>query len=148
MPYYFLNHITHFHFFASYYWYWFYLQNKTHIDYIFILKKSSTWAPHLKKLSKRSINGSYFVRHIISINNLQTVSQTNLLFMRYCILKGWEKPHQSDARGERGEHSWALVTPVGFAYCSTFVCFCQLVSNYRLIRFKRFVSWFSTKMCN
>jgi hypothetical protein len=50
--YYFLNHKTHFHFFTSYYLYWFYLQNKTYIDYIFILKKiSGMWAPHLKILS-------------------------------------------------------------------------------------------------
>jgi hypothetical protein len=35
-----------------------------------------------------------------------------------------------------------------FGYCSTFICIYRLVSNYELIRLKRFVSWFSTKLCN
>jgi hypothetical protein len=33
-------------------------------------------------------------------------------------------------------------------YCSTFVCIWQLVSNYGLIRLKRFISWFTTKLYN
>jgi hypothetical protein len=35
-----------------------------------------------------------------------------------------------------------------FSYCSTFVYICQLVSNHELIRLKRSVLWFSTKLCN
>jgi hypothetical protein len=35
-----------------------------------------------------------------------------------------------------------------FWYCSTFVCIWQLVSNHELINLKRFVSWFTTKLCN
>jgi hypothetical protein len=35
-----------------------------------------------------------------------------------------------------------------FWYCSTFVCIWQLVSNHELISLKRFVSWFTTKLCN
>jgi hypothetical protein len=36
----------------------------------------------------------------------------------------------------------------GFGYCSTVVYICQLMSNHGLIRLKRFVSWFSTKLYN
>jgi hypothetical protein len=35
-----------------------------------------------------------------------------------------------------------------FGYCSTFVCIWQLMSNHRLIWRKRFVLWFTTKLCN
>jgi hypothetical protein len=35
-----------------------------------------------------------------------------------------------------------------FGYCSIFRFIWQFVSNHRLIRLKRFVSWFTTKLCN
>ena len=41
-----------------------------------------------------------------------------------------------------------LVNFFGFGYYITFVCIWQLVSNYRLIRLKRFISSFTTKLCN
>jgi uncharacterized membrane protein (DUF2068 family) len=37
---------------------------------------------------------------------------------------------------------------LALATVALFVCICQLVSNHGLIRLKRFVSWFSTKLCN
>jgi hypothetical protein len=46
------------------------------------------------------------------------------------------------------DESGVFVKFFGFDYCSTFVCICQVVSNHELIRLKRFVSWFSTKLCN
>jgi hypothetical protein len=33
-----------------------------------------------------------------------------------------------------------------FRYCSTFVCLWQILSNYRLIRVKRFISRFTGKL--
>jgi hypothetical protein len=37
---------------------------------------------------------------------------------------------------------------LALATVALFVCICQLMSNLGLIRLKRFVSWFSTKLCN
>ena len=36
----------------------------------------------------------------------------------------------------------------GFGYCSIFVCIWYLVSNYGLIRLKRFILSFTAKLCN
>ena len=35
-----------------------------------------------------------------------------------------------------------------FGYCSTFVVIWQLIFNYELIRFKRFISSFTVELCN
>jgi hypothetical protein len=50
---------------------------------------------------------------------------------------------RSDHRSGEKQRYWGCV-----GYRSTLVCIYQLVSNYRLIRFKNFVSWFSTKLYN
>ena len=36
----------------------------------------------------------------------------------------------------------------GFQYCSIFVFIWQILFNHRLTRFKRFISWFTDKLCN
>ena len=36
----------------------------------------------------------------------------------------------------------------GFRYCSIFVFIWQILSNHKLTRIKRFVSWFTDKLCN
>jgi len=41
-----------------------------------------------------------------------------------------------------------LLVGKDFRYCSTFVCLWQILSNHRLIKVKRFISWFIGKLCN
>jgi hypothetical protein len=54
---------------------------------------------------------------------------------------------QDKIRSSQG-HWGCLVKKFGFGYCSTFRFIWQFVSNHGLIRLKRFVSWFITKLCN
>jgi len=50
---------------------------------------------------------------------------------------------------EQGLISMALVVNFfGFRYCSIFVCIWQILFNYVLTRLKRFVSQFTSKLCN
>jgi hypothetical protein len=75
-----------------------------------------------------SSNGTvaFFFPFLYLVKNITLWSKLRLMWIRGCL----------DSKN------------LEFWYCNTFVCIWQLVSNNRLIRFKRFVSWFTTKLCN